>query len=370
MSDKITLTNLVNLQNETTAVNAINANNTVLTTALDNTVSRDGTSPNTMGAVLDMNSNQIINLPAPSTVNSPARLLDVTTNPTIVVPGTGTSGHVVPFLDGTNTWSGSNTFPTANVGLLTVTGPTLIESSITLPGNSVTNSNLALVSPNTVKGSVVGGNPSDLTKTQLTTLINPVTSVTSGVAPASGGGTSNFLRADASWSVPPTGTTVALETLTASSSANLQSSASWSGYSIIELVFMNIIPATTATTAYIQIHAASNYQTTGYLQGFGYVPNDTNIFEYAPTTWIPLSSFNHASSSAPGLSGTVRLYAPNTVTPTIVGGLTNYLITGTSLLTTWVASGVWNTSAVVDGFQFLFNSGNVASGSIKIYGIV
>lgn len=58
---KITLTNLVNLQNETTAVNAINANSAVLTTSLDNTLSRDGTQPNTMGANLDMNGFQILN---------------------------------------------------------------------------------------------------------------------------------------------------------------------------------------------------------------------------------------------------------------------------------------------------------------------
>src|SRR6266436_6918774 len=58
---KITLTDLANLQNETTAVNAINANNATLKTASDNTLSRDGTSPNTMGANLDMNGFQILN---------------------------------------------------------------------------------------------------------------------------------------------------------------------------------------------------------------------------------------------------------------------------------------------------------------------
>lgn len=55
---KLTLTDLANLQNETTAVNAINANNAAIETAMENTLSRDGTSPNTMGATLDMNSNR------------------------------------------------------------------------------------------------------------------------------------------------------------------------------------------------------------------------------------------------------------------------------------------------------------------------
>lgn len=133
---KITLTDLVNLENQTTAVNAINTNNAVIETAFDNTLSRDGTAPNTMGAAIDMNSNQIYNLPAPSTINSPARLIDVTSNPTIVVPGTGTSGHTVPFLDGNNTWSGTNAYSLA----------TTFTGAVTLPsGQAITNA--ALTNP-------------------------------------------------------------------------------------------------------------------------------------------------------------------------------------------------------------------------------
>ena len=60
---KLTLLDLANLSNETSAVNSINSNNTSIETALENTLSRDGTSPNTMGAVLDMNNNKILNLP-------------------------------------------------------------------------------------------------------------------------------------------------------------------------------------------------------------------------------------------------------------------------------------------------------------------
>lgn len=106
---KASLNDLVNLEN-TSAVTTINANNAVIETAFNNTLSRDGTAPNQMSAAIDMNSNQIYNLPAPSTTSSPARLIDVTSNPTIVIPGTGTSGHVVPYLDGNNTWSGKQFF--------------------------------------------------------------------------------------------------------------------------------------------------------------------------------------------------------------------------------------------------------------------
>lgn len=57
----------------------INTNNATLETALDNTLSRNGTSPNQMEATLDMNSNPIINLPAPDLPNSPLRLKDLDT---------------------------------------------------------------------------------------------------------------------------------------------------------------------------------------------------------------------------------------------------------------------------------------------------
>jgi len=60
---KLNLQDVTNLQNEATAVSAINLNNTKLEAAIENTISRDGTSPNMMEGQLDMNDNRIINLP-------------------------------------------------------------------------------------------------------------------------------------------------------------------------------------------------------------------------------------------------------------------------------------------------------------------
>jgi hypothetical protein len=47
-----------------------NANNTLLEAALENTLSRDGTTPNTMSADLDMNGNNILNVGATATAQS------------------------------------------------------------------------------------------------------------------------------------------------------------------------------------------------------------------------------------------------------------------------------------------------------------
>ena len=59
---KLTLTDLASLTNETTAINQINANGALVEAALENTVSRDGTSPNTMSGAIDMNSNKLLNV--------------------------------------------------------------------------------------------------------------------------------------------------------------------------------------------------------------------------------------------------------------------------------------------------------------------
>ena len=57
---KITLTEVGNLRNETTGVEAINDNFDTIAAEFENTLSRDGTAPNTMEANLDMNSNRTL----------------------------------------------------------------------------------------------------------------------------------------------------------------------------------------------------------------------------------------------------------------------------------------------------------------------
>lgn len=59
---KVTLNDVGNLIDATTAKTTINGNYSTIETAFDNTLSRDGTLPNHMDAELDMNSNRIINL--------------------------------------------------------------------------------------------------------------------------------------------------------------------------------------------------------------------------------------------------------------------------------------------------------------------
>ena len=93
---------------------------------------------------------------------------------------------------------------TAKVSNATHTGDVTGATALTIADDAVTNAKLANMATATIKGrSTAGaGDPEDLTGTQATALLDTFTSVAKGLAPASGGGTANFLRADGSWAAP------------------------------------------------------------------------------------------------------------------------------------------------------------------------
>ena len=76
---KVTLPTFTSLTNESSFLNQLNTAMASLAAAIELTLSRNGTSPNTLTADLDMNSQRIINLPAPTTDNEPVRRVDLTT---------------------------------------------------------------------------------------------------------------------------------------------------------------------------------------------------------------------------------------------------------------------------------------------------
>ncbi|MES2816764.1 MAG: hypothetical protein V4720_17815, partial [Pseudomonadota bacterium] len=71
----------------------------------------------------------------------------------------------------------------------------------------VTNAKLANMPATTIKGNATGSaaDPADLTGTQVTGILDTFSSGAKGLAPASGGGTANFLRADGTWAAPAGG---------------------------------------------------------------------------------------------------------------------------------------------------------------------
>lgn len=144
---------LQNVTNGYSAAIRINANSDAIESAFENTLSRDGTGPNQMETLLDMNGFRVKNLGSPQNPTDAARLIDIT-------------------------------------GLITLTGipiPSVTGNADKLlftDGTGIFWSNLPLASLPIFTSSTVGG------------------------VPASGGGTVNYLRADGTWAPIPAPTGV------------------------------------------------------------------------------------------------------------------------------------------------------------------
>lgn len=120
----LTLNNVGDLNNTTSSASTINANSAAIVAAMTSSVAKAG---DKMSGILDMNSNQIINLPAPSTADSPIRLIDFSV--TSATPSV---------LSGSNVYTGNNTFSgTTNFSTVSVT------SSITTASLSTGSANVS-----------------------------------------------------------------------------------------------------------------------------------------------------------------------------------------------------------------------------------
>jgi hypothetical protein len=124
-------------------------------------------------------------------------------------------------LDRTLTFTGNATISGTNTGDQTISltndlsGSGTGTISATIATGAVSNSKLAQMAQHTYKGNNTGStaDAADITSTQLTADLNLFTSTLQGLAPSSGGGTTNFLRADGTWAAPPTGFTNPMTTL-------------------------------------------------------------------------------------------------------------------------------------------------------------
>jgi len=133
-------------------------------------------------------------------------LLDTfTTSLKGLAPASG--GGTTNFLRADGTWAnppGGAGISDGDKGDITVSGSGTVW---TIDNNSVSNAKLAQIATARLRGRVTAatGNVEDLTGTQATTLLDIFTTSLKGLAPASGGGTTNFLRADGTWAAPPGG---------------------------------------------------------------------------------------------------------------------------------------------------------------------
>ena len=145
-----------------------------------------------------------LGVPEDLTTTQATALLDiVTTGAKGLAPASG--GGTVNFLRADGSWTvPAGTVPDGDKGDVTVTG---VGTVWTIDPGVISNAKLASVPTATFKGRTTTGTgaPEDLTIAQATALLSTVTSAVKGLAPASGGGTTNFLRADGTWAIPAGG---------------------------------------------------------------------------------------------------------------------------------------------------------------------
>ena len=120
-------------------------------------------------------------------VNDAARTLTISGNATI--SGTNTGDQTIT-LTGNVTGSGTGSFAT-----------TIADDAVTYAKMQ----NVSATSRFIGRITAGAGDPEELTGTQATTLLDTFTSTLKGLVPSSGGGTTNFLRADGTWAAPPGG---------------------------------------------------------------------------------------------------------------------------------------------------------------------
>jgi hypothetical protein len=196
-----------------------------------------------------------------------------------------------------------------------------------------------------------GGNPT-LATTAGNLAITPAVALNGGLtAPLAKaqGGTANTAE---SWQY--------IETLTASASATLTTSTFTSAFDDYALVFGNITPVTDGVSLNATVESGGSFQATTYL-------NAT-----APTTSIDVSTATLISNSAgKGVNGTIFLTNVNSTS-------VNKFLSGRLLVTTQTSlvpasvniSGYWNGGqGTVTRVRFQMSSGNISTGSIKVYGL-
>lgn len=235
---KIALQSVSSVDN--TLLTAINNNNATLTAAIDNTLSRDGTSPNPMTSTLDMNSNPIINIPFATSPTQPVALGQITPNTTFIPV---LSGDVV-----SGSFNGT-TLPTtiqpavvtgSKIASATVTGSNLVNNTITntqlASGTAVSNLGFTPVQAGTGIGQ--GNNQvkigwgaipnNNQVKVTIDTTDEGSILTTNTISAISGGGTTNFLRADGTWTAPGGGvssTIISGQVLTTSATVTIPTGA-------------------------------------------------------------------------------------------------------------------------------------------------
>lgn len=213
---------ITSINGDTTAAQVITAGTGISISSTGGTTTVTNTSPGGSGTVTSVSvttANGVSGTVATATTTPAISLTLGAITPSSVT----TSGNVTSFgaVSGvTSVTTQGFIHANGNIDGLNLTGTNTGDQTITLNGdvtgsgtgtfaatiatNAVTNAKAAQMPAHTFKGNNTGStaNAMDLTQTQVTAELNQFTTTLQGVVPGSGGGSTNFLRADGTWAAP------------------------------------------------------------------------------------------------------------------------------------------------------------------------
>lgn len=171
------------------------------------------------------------------------------------------------------------------------------------------------------------------------------------------------------------GALVLLEQHTASNSASLDFTTAISAtYDTYKIEFVAVVPATNAMDFWMRVNTGGGFISTGIYSYINLRFTDTAVVPAGDVSGAATQIFlcgevDHISSSANwGISGEATLFTyPGTFTKIAAGPFA--YIAGSGGYLSSMTTGIYNATTAITQIRFLFSSGNIASGTIRVYGI-
>lgn len=202
--------------------------------------------------------------------------------------------------------------------------------------------------------------------------ISSTSSLSTGVSTVISGSISSVNSRVDSLSTASSGALVLLEQHTASGGASIDFSTGFSStYDEYVFEIVNLLNATNTQRPWIRMSTSGVYDSGANYSDYYHSRNRLSFSGNGSEvdTQVVTMAVDHDNGHSVGICGYVRLFQPLSTTQykTVMGEFT--ICNGAGFMENCQFSGWWRNTAAIDGLRFLFSSGNITSGTIRMYGV-